>query len=213
MPEGQSNWKQDFFDEVEEIRLKDPLAYVLGAMETGEEMVFKYQDAVKLAGHSCAAVSGAYKITAKALKELYGDETPVRGDIKVTIKGKPTDLAYGPVSQVISFITGAAPETGFKGLGGRFCRQNLLVFDTENFEFNTFIFERLDTGKKVRTVYNPQVLPENPRMGELIGLVITGAAGDQEREEFFSLWQGKVKKILLEDEEYPGLFEITEIDG
>ena len=32
-------------------------------------------------------------------------------------------------------------------------------------------------------------------------------------EEFQSLWQGKVKKILLEDDKYPGLFEIKELKG
>jgi len=212
MPEGQSRWKQDFFDEAEEIRFKDPLAYVLGAMDKGEELVFKYADAVKMAGHSCAAVSGAYMVTAKALKALYGDETPVRGDVAVTIKGKPTDLAYGPMSQVISLITGAAAETGFHGLGGGlYGRYQLLNFDEENFEFNTFIFERRDTGKKVKVAYNPQALPENPRMGEVAGPTIQGTASKEEREEFFSLWQGKVRKILLEDDKYPGLFEVTEI--
>lgn len=212
MSEDQSRWKQDFFAEVEEIRLKDPLSYILGAMDEGEEMVFKYTDAVKMAGHSCAAVSGAYKLTLEALKRLYGDDTPVRGDVKVTIKGKPTDLAYGPMSQVISLITGAAPETGFHGLGGRYGRYNLLQFDEDNFEVNTFIFERIDTGKKVKVVYNPQALPENPRMGEVAGATISGSATEAEREEFFSLWQGKVKKILLESDAYPGLLEITELN-
>ncbi len=174
-------------------------------------MVFKYTDAVKMAGHSCAAVSGAYKVTLEALKHLYGDDTPVRGDVKVTIKGKPTDLAYGPMSQVISLITGAATETGFHGLGGRYGRYNLLQFDEDNFEVNTFIFERIDTGKKVKVVYNPQALPENPRMGEVAGATISGSASEAEREEFFSLWQGKVKKILLESDAYPGLLEITEL--
>ena len=213
MPEGQSNWKQDFFDKAQEIKLKDPLSYVLGAMDEGELMVFKYADAAKMAGHSCAAVSGAYMITAKALKHLYGNEAPVRGDIRVTIKGKPSDLAYGPMSQVISLITGAATETGFHGLGGgKFGRYNLLTFDEENFEFNTFIFERADTGKKVKVVYNPQALPEDPRMGEVAGPTMMGSASKEVAEEFFSLWQGKVRKILLEDENYPGLFEVTEID-
>ncbi len=211
MSEDQSKWKQDFFSEVEEIRLKDPLSYILGAMDEGEEMVFKYTDAVKMAGHSCAAVSGAYKVTLEALKRLYGDDAPVRGDVKVTIKGKPTDLAYGPMSQVISLITGAATETGFHGLGGRYGRYNLLQFDEDNFEVNTFIFERIDTGKKVKVVYNPQALPENPRMGEVAGATISGSASEAEREEFFSLWQGKVKKILLESDDYPGLLEITEL--
>ena len=106
MSEGQSKWGQDFFDMVDPLRLKDPLAYILGSMEEGELFVFKYADAVKLAGHSCPAISGAYKITARALSALYGNEIPVRGDIRVAVMGKATDLAYGPMSQVISLITG-----------------------------------------------------------------------------------------------------------
>lgn len=210
MSEGQSKWKQDFFDAVEPIVLKDPLAYMLGAMKEGALFIFKYADAVKLAGHSCAAVSGAYKVTAKALKLLYGDETPIRGEVKVVIKGKPTDLAYGPMSQVISFITGAAPVTGFRGLGGKFNRQDLLIFDEENFEYNTFIFQRLDNRKGIKITYDTSVLPQNPRMGELMAGVLSGWASREEHEEFIKLWQGNVRKILLEDDKYPGLFK-TEI--
>ena len=135
MSEGQSKWGQDFFDMVDPLRLKDPLAYILGSMEEGELFVFKYADAVKLAGHSCPAISGAYKITARALSALYGNEIPVRGDIRVAVMGKATDLAYGPMSQVISLITGAAPVTGFAGLGRRFRRRDLLVFDGDHFEY------------------------------------------------------------------------------
>ncbi len=211
MSEGQSKWGQEFFDAAESMKLKDPLAYILGSMEEGELFVFKYPDAVKLAGHSCPAISGAYKITAKALSALYGTETPVRGDIRVAVMGKATDLAYGPMSQVISLITGAAPVTGFAGLGRRFRRRNLLVFDEDHFEYNTFIFQRLDTDKTVSVTYNPDVVPEDPCMGELISLVLTGQANEEEHRAFKNAWQGKVKKILLEDDKLPGLFEVKEI--
>ncbi len=211
MSEGQSNWGQDFFDSAEPLKLRDPLAYILGSMEEGELFVFKYPDAVKLAGHSCPAVSGAYKITAKALSALYGPEVPVRGDVRVAVKGKATDLAYGPMSQVISLITGAAPVTGFAGLGRRFRRRNLLVFDDDHFEYNTFIFQRTDTKKTVSVTYNPDVVPEDPRMGELIPLVLTGQASEEEQRVFRQAWQGKVRMILLEDDKLPGLFEVREI--
>ncbi|OGW07788.1 MAG: hypothetical protein A2W75_01660, partial [Nitrospinae bacterium RIFCSPLOWO2_12_39_15] len=145
---------------------------------------------------------------AKALKALYGKDTPVRGNIKVTIKGGATDLAYGPMSQVISFITGAATITGFRGLGGQFNRQNLLIFDEKNFEYNTFIFQRLDNGKKVKVVYDTSSLPQDPAMGELMGEVLSGTASKDEHEEFIKLWQGNVKRILLEDDKYPGLFKV-----
>jgi len=211
MSEGQSKWGQDFFDMVEPLRLKDPLAYILGSMEEGELFVFKYPDAVKLAGHSCPAISGAYKITARALSALYGNEIPVRGDIRVAVMGKATDLAYGPMSQVISLITGAAPVTGFAGLGRRFRRRDLLVFDGDHFEYNTFIFQRLDTEKTVSVTYNPDVVPEDPGLGELISLVLKGEATEEEHKAFKKAWQGKVRMILLEDNKLPGLFELREV--
>ncbi|MBI5809629.1 MAG: hypothetical protein HZB21_00325 [Deltaproteobacteria bacterium] len=204
-------WKQDFFEKVEPIRLNDPLAYLLGAQNDGEPFVFHYTGAVMLAGHSCPAVSGAYKLTAKALKALYGSETPQRGSIRVLIKGGPTDLAYGPQAQVISYITGASGVTGFKGLGGRYGRDNKLFFDTNDVQFNTFIFQREDTGKAVKVTYNPQAIPGDARMSDLIPLVLRGTATKDQRELFISLWQGNVRKILLEDGKYPGLFEVEEL--
>jgi len=211
MSEGQSRWREDFYDLVEPIRLKDPLAYFLGSMEEGELFIFKYPDVIKLAGHSCPAVSGAYKITAKALAALYGNDVPIRGEIRVAIMGKPTDLAYGPMSQVISFITGAAPVTGFAGLGKRFRRRNLLVFDEENFRYNTFIFQRVDTRKMVEVSYNPDLLPEDPSLGRLASIVLSGQATEAEYEAFKKAWQEKVRKVLLEEENIPGLFEVKEI--
>lgn len=204
-------WRQNFFDNVEPIKLKDPLAYVLGAQKEGEPFIFNYTDAVMLAGHSCPAVSGAYKVTEKALKALYGKDLPVRGGIRVLIKGGPTDLAYGPQAQVISFITGASGITGFKGLGGKYGRNNKLFFTPGDMEFNAFIFQREDIGKTVKVTYNPQALPQDIRMNDLVPLVLRGVANEEEKELFISLWQGNVKRVLLEDEKYPGLFEVTDL--
>lgn len=213
MSKNNTVWRQDFFNEVERIRLIEPLAHILGAQNEGEPFVFDYTDAVKVAGHSCPAVSGAYKLTALALKALYGEELPVRGEIKVLIKGGPADLAYGPQSHVISLITGASGSTGFKGLGGRYGRNNKLFFDSKNTEFNTFIFQREDTGKAVRISYNPQAVPGDPRMNDLVPKVMRGVATKEEKDLFISLWQGNVRKILLENEKFPGLFEIEELEG
>lgn len=208
MAEGLTKWARNFFDEVEPILLEEPLGVFLGALPENEKLVFKYADAVKLAGHSCPAVAGAYKITAIALKALYGSEVPARGEIEVEIAGKPTDLAYGPMSQVISYITGAWGPTGFKGLKGQFARANKLLFDEENFQFNTFTFKRTDTGKAVRIRYNPDAAPTDPRMAELMPKALAGAATDEEKRLFADLWQDKVRSILLEGDKYKGLFEM-----
>jgi len=204
-------WKQDFFSEVEPIRLIDPLAIVLGAQDEEGVLVIHYRDAVLLAGHSCPAVSSAFQLTKKALKALYGDDAPVRGEVKVLVKGGPRDLAYGPQAQVISFITGSWGETGFKGLGGRFSRNDKLIFDSNDVQFNTFIFQRIDNKRAVSISSNPGVLPQDPRMSRLMPLVLQGKAEKEDKELFISLWQGNVRKILLEDDLYPGLFTLTEL--
>ncbi|MFQ5353867.1 MAG: FmdE family protein, partial [Thermodesulfobacteriota bacterium] len=167
--------------------------------------------AVLLAGHSCPAVSSAYQLTKKALKALYREETPIRGEVRVLVKGGPRDLAYGPQAQVISFITGSWGETGFKGLGGKFSRNDKLLFDTEDVQFNTFIFQRIDNKKAVQISCNPGVLPQDPRMSSLMPLMLQNKASDEEKELFQSIWQGNVRKILLEDEAYPGLFTLKEL--
>lgn len=204
-------WKQDFFSEVEPIRLIDTLAILLGAQSEGSVLVINYTDAVLLAGHSCPAVSSAYQITKKALKALYKDETPIRGETRILVKGSPRDLAYGPQAQVISFITGSWGDTGFKGLGGKFSRNDKLIFDSSDVQFNTFIFQRIDNNRAVQLSCNPGVLPQDQRMNTLMPLVVQGKASSEEKETFQSLWQGNVRKILLEDEAFPGLFSIKEL--
>jgi len=49
-----------FFDEVETITLHDPLAEFLGSASDGR-IKYAYVDTVKLAGHSCPTVAGAYR--------------------------------------------------------------------------------------------------------------------------------------------------------
>src|SRR3989338_1836677 len=198
MCEIQTKWKQSFYADVEPIKLKDPFAVFLGAIDETEEFVFTYTDAIKLAGHSCPAVSGAYKITQKALKALYGNETPVRGEISVKILGSVDNGANGPISQVISLITGAAPETGFAGLGQSFVRKNRLVFDEKNEEPNAFVFTRDDTGKSIKVTYHPERVPAKPEMSALFTKCIVGTATKKQKEEFMALWQGRVKAVLSE---------------
>ena len=206
----QTKWKQEFYDEVDPIKLKDPLAVFLGAIDENEEFVFTYEDAVKLAGHSCPAVSGAYKITQKALFALYGNETPIRGEISVRVLGSIDNGANGPISQVISLITGAAPETGFAGLGSSFVRKNKLIFDEKNEEANAFIFSRDDTKKSVKVTYHPEHVPSDEAMHPLFTKCIVGTANQKQKEKFREMWQERVKIVLFE--EVKGLFTVEKLN-
>lgn len=205
-----TKWKQAFYDEVEPIKLKDPLAVFLGAIDEQEEFIFTYEDAVKLAGHSCPAVSGAYKVTEKALKALYGSEIPMRGGISVRVLGSIDNGANGPISQVISLITGAAPETGFAGLGNSFVRKNKLIFDEKNEEANAFVFTRDDNKKSVKVTYHPENVPADEDMHELFTKSIVGTANEKQKEKFKEMWQKRVRCVLFE--EVKGLFNVEKLN-
>lgn len=135
-----------FFDAVPKIVLHDPLAEFLGAADEGI-VEYAYPDAVKLAGHSCPTVASAYWMTYKALAALYREELPQRGSIRVEFGKAHTDGVTGVIANVVSLLTGAATDAGFKGIGGHFDRRDKLYFDVDMpVEVR---FTRLDSGQAV----------------------------------------------------------------
>jgi hypothetical protein len=103
-----------FFDEAPRLTVYDPLSAFLGATEDGL-VEYTYLDVVKLAGHSCPTVAGAYLMTLRALRHLYQGEIPIRGDIDVALGQEATDGVAGVIASVATLVTGAAGEGGFKG--------------------------------------------------------------------------------------------------
>ena len=106
-----------FYDKVESIQLHDPLSQFLGAFENGD-MEITYLDCVKLAGHSCPTVAGAYLMALKGLEALYPDQLPQRGRIKVEMRDSLTNGVTGVVGNVIAFIVGAGGPGESKGKRG-----------------------------------------------------------------------------------------------
>ena len=111
-----------FFDQVPSIVLYDALAQTLGAVQDGL-IEYRYLDAVKLAGHSCPTVASAYWLTYRALGTLYRGELPERGGIRVEFREDRTFGVTGVMANIVSLLTGATSDTGFKGLAGRFDRR------------------------------------------------------------------------------------------
>ena len=195
-----------FFDEVRSIALVDPLAAFLGAAEGGL-IEYTYRDAVKLAGHSCPTVAGAYLATLKSLERLYPDATPERGAIKVSFREHNTSGVTGVMANVAALITGAAQDGGFKGIGGKFDRRNLLFFNAAI--GGEMRFERTDSGAAAVAAYRPERVPPAPAMKELMPLIMAGAAGDEEKKEFARLWQERVKRILIDHADDPELVVLS----
>lgn len=197
----------DLIREVEPIRFKEPLAETLGAFNKRDcALEYTFSDVVKMAGHACPTVAGAYLCCQKALEKLYPNETPVRGEISVTIHGEPDEGVYGVMGQVFSFLTGAASITGFKGIGHKFKRKDLLKFNPEKIDSDAlqFEFRRLDNNKAVLVNFYPHNIPfpeeKSERLMELLEKVIWEAAKEKEIKEFQNLWMEKVKNVLLKKE-------------
>jgi formylmethanofuran dehydrogenase subunit E len=196
-----------YYDKVETITLKDPLADFLGSFDGGIIKV-KYINIVKFAGHSCPTVAGAYLITLEALKALYPDSMPIRGEIKVAFKEPMEEGVTGVISNVISNITGATETSGFKGLNGKFARHSLMEFNAPI--SSSARFTRVDTSKSVDVVYNPSGVPANPNMQPLMQKMMQGTATGADKKQFGIFWQERVKEILTNKEQYPSLITVTE---
>ncbi len=180
------------------LELADPLATFLGALPPDGTFCYTYEDAVKLCGHSCPTVAGAYLMTAIALERLYGPgATPVRGDVEVTIGGTRDDGAAGPMGLVAGLITGAAPETGFGGLMGRWSRRTLLRFDPAL--EGRMQFRRRDTGAAVEVTIDRGRVPASPEMPALMVAALAGRASPEQTRRFKELWHARVEEILTGD--------------
>lgn len=198
----------DFFDAVPKINLHDPLAEFLGATEEGM-LQYGYLDAVRLAGHSCPTVAAAYWSTYKALALLYPDTLPVRGDIRVAFRRGNTSGVTGVIANVVSMLTGAMSDNGFKGLGDRFDRRERLFF-TQDIQ-GEIRYTRLDTGQAVEVAFNLHLVPAAPRLSALMAACLSGNASRTETAEFRQLWQERVRRILLEHGDDPAVFVVSRV--
>lgn len=185
----------DFFNDAPTVMVQDPLARFLGAARDGI-MEYRYADAVRLAGHSCPTVAGTWLMTVHGLRALYGNELPVRGEIEVYMADARNAGTTGVMATVAQLVTGAAPETGFQGIGGRFRRNDLLHFDQPM--QGTMSLRRKDTGAAVQVVLDASVVPWSDEMRLLLPKAVSGQASTAELQRFGELWQERVCKMLVD---------------
>ena len=193
----------DFFDAVPAIVLHDPLAEFLGATEGGL-IEYRYIDAVRLAGHSCPTVAAAWGMTRRALAALYPDSTPQRGSIRADFRADRLSGVTGVIASVVTLITGATHDTGFKGIAGRFDRRRLMYFLADISD--EIRFTRLDTGAAVDIRAELQRIPFAPQTPALLQKCMEGTASADESAEFRDCWQARVRKLLLEHRNDPEVF-------
>ena len=204
-----TRWSQEgfpeFFDAAPAIRLRDPLAAFLGAARDGV-LEYRYADAVRLAGHSCPTVAGAFLMARSALAELYGQALPERGGVRVEMRDAAQEGVTGVIANVVSLLTGATVDTGFKGIAGRYDRRRLLAYEAGIVA--QMRFTRIDTGDSVTVSARLENVAGDPRTGQLLHRCIAGSASAEEEALFQSLWQDRVRRLLTEHADDPTVIEI-----
>ncbi len=207
MLEGSAMSFPSFFADAPRLKVRDPLSAFLGTSEGGI-LEYGYEDAVRLAGHSCPAVAGAYLMVLNGLGYLHDEEMPERGGIEVFMRGERDQGTTGVLASVATLLTGAAPETGFGGIGPaqRFSRRDLLHFgaDIEG----TMALRRRDTGAGVVIDIDTGAVPHALAMGGLMPQAVAGEADEAELESFAALWQDRVRRMLIEHADDPKLIHL-----
>ena len=198
----------DFFARTPAIAVRDPLADFLGAARGGS-IEYRYADAVRLAGHSCPTVASAYLMARAALRRLYGESLPCRGEIAVACRGNRDEGVTGVMAAVFTLLTGAGDEGGFRGLAGRYSRRQLLSFGAGI--GGEFRLTRTDTQAAVEVAAHPERVPGDPRLRELMPLCLAGGADAAQRESFGLLWQQRVAQIFERAENDPALIVVTAV--
>lgn len=185
-----------FYSDAPVVETFDPLAKLLGASSDGR-LDYTYADAVRLAGHSCPTVAGAFLMARAAMQALYPDGPAERGQIEVTMPAPAYHGTTGVVAQVFTLLTGAAADNGFQGLGGRYARNGLLNYAGRH-DAGAIVFRRRDTGDAVSVELDTNPVPGNPDQRALLGAIMRDEASDEQKERFADLWQERVGRMLVE---------------
>lgn len=199
----------DFFDLAPRLTLRDPLAAFLGSPPDGI-LTYGYGDAVRLAGHSCPVVAGAYLMIRAGLEWIYDSETPERGDIEVHFRDRPQENNVGVMASVATLLTGAATEAGFGGIGParRFARRGLLAFEAP--VDGLLAMRRRSDGRGVVLDIDTGAVPHDPAMSGLVARVIAAEAPPEDEKVFARLWQDRVKRMLIDHADDPKLIHVYE---
>jgi len=200
-----------FFAQAPRLKVRDPLAAFLGASEDGI-LDYSYEDVVRLAGHSCPAVAGAYLMVVNGFSYLYDEELPERGGVEVLMRDERDQGTTGVLASVVTLLTGATAETGFHGIGPaqRFARRDLLRFGADI--QGVMALRRRDTGQGVVVDIDTGAVPHAAEMAAVMPQAVAGEADEAGLSTFAALWQDRVRRMLIEHADDPKLIHLYDLE-
>ena len=198
-----------FFEQAPVVKAFDPLAQLLGAPSDGC-FDYVYADAVRFSGHSCPTVAGSFLMGRAAMQALYPEGRAERGQIEVAMPAPASHGTTGVMAQVLTLLTGAAAENGFKGIGGRYARNGLLRF-AEQPTSEAVTFRRRDTGDAVSAELDTSPVPGDPNQRGFLIAIMQGVASEAQKRAFAEGWQERVRSMLLDFADDPRLIKLVRI--
>ncbi|HKW84398.1 MAG TPA: hypothetical protein VJN68_11665 [Burkholderiaceae bacterium] len=151
-------------------------------------------------------MAAAYWLTFLALEHLYPDSLPQRGGIRVEMREDARCGTTGVVATIVQMLTGAAGGTGFKGIGGRFARVNLIRYTPDL--LLTMRFIRQDKRAAVDVHADVALAPSHPQTEQLLEKCLAEKASPQEQLLLGELWQLRVRHLLLDSARDPAVFVV-----
>ena len=201
----------DFYEQAPTVCTYDPFAAMLGAAHEGM-LEYHYLDAVRLAGHSCPTVAGAFLIGRAALLALYSGEPAERGNIAVHMPAREDEGTTGVMAQVLTLLTGAAADNGFQGILGHFNRKGLLTF-ADHREGEAIVFKRLDNDMSVAVTLDVSLIPADPSLGKNLMDILQNCADASQQTAFTEAWQDRVRRLLLEFSDDPRVIHVSPVNS
>ncbi len=191
-----AEWKKEIYKKAGTIEFTEPELFEHGTTENIAKSIiyFDVYDVIKLRGHICPGSLAGFLMTKKAMKKLYPDSLPVRGnmEIKASSPSGPVDIAVILTRSGEHALLTPKPHD---------------FFDTslKSNKGLVIVFKRKDTGKSVKATFEkPKVIASlgSEKAKEFSSLEFKTNAHKATKEEivkFGKLVQEAVAKMLADD--------------
>ncbi len=198
----------DFYNKAPTIKIKDPMALLVGSLpEEQNILTIHLTDVALYTGHVCPGIVSGYILTRLALQALYPEGIPERGQIRVAAM-EPSDLM-----DVASYITGARSFYGRDEINAEDLAIDKSLYPGQPGVY-VMVFQRKDNGKAVKAIFNKFNLM-SPRQAKGMKLFLQNMlkekVSQKEKEQRWTKIQSIVKRILLNPPK--GVFNIFQLEG
>jgi len=173
------------------IKIRDKKVNLSGTVRKDKD-IFKisFKDIIKYNGHACGCGGAGFLIAKESLNKLFPNTIPNRRSVKVSISEYNMDLI-----DAITLITGTRLNRGELTK-----KESDFVIDTSlagKKGTTTLVFERKDTGKKLKVVIDRSKLLSKEEMMVIKTIkpkIINNTATARERKKYADTTQAIVKK-------------------